>query len=439
MKFNTFLTVRISIIAFAALLFLGCGEDRTHEFYEKTEENQWIFSQMKDNYMWSDSIVTPERNSFFGNSSDFYYGLLYKNDNTSYFTDSASSTTYGMNFAVMRDPLGIRISKSYALVLFVEPGSSAEKAGIKRGTWISRVGNRDITLSNYGYLERGDATTLCTWSIEFDDESIEYMWVAGDTLDIESATAVDSNPVYLDSIYEVRNHKIGYIVYNRFETTESTQKSIESVLSWFGSNNITELILDLRYNSGGSAGVAASLAGHFVTADAIGKTFCEIKRNEQNSDKNAVYAISGAEPLETGAIYILTTAATRGIAEAFASSLQEILGNNKIIIVGENTAGDNLYTETIASPYTFSINPTIGQLYTSNGNILSPHGVHANYTVNELAQLNTIYQLGEEQEYLLYNTFYLIINGTLPYTSANTTNDTPMVFGFTAKGRSIIK
>lgn len=434
MKFRTFLTTRIPMLIFVASLFAGCAEDRTHEFYEKTEENQWIFSQMKSLYLWSDSIVTPERNSFFGNSSDFYYSLLYKNDNTSYFTDSASSTTYGMSFAVMRDPLGIKISKSYALVLFVEPGSSAEKAGIERGTWISRVGNRDITSSNYGYLERGDATTLCTWSIEFDDENMEYMWVAGDTVSIESATAVESNPLFLDSIYNVRNHRIGYIVYNRFETTESSLNSIEDVLSKFGNSNVTELILDLRYNSGGSAGVATGIAGHLVAADAIGETFCEIRRNEQNSDKNTVYAIPEATPFETGAIYILTTAATRGTAEAFAASLQEILSNRKVIIVGGNTAGDNIYTESMTSPYGFSINPAIGQLYTNSGNILSPYGIHANYTVDELAQLNTIYPLGEEQEYLLYNTFYLIVNGTLPYT---TENSIPSITRFAPKGKSI--
>lgn len=410
---------RIFPILLFAAMFASCGEDRTHEYLEKTEENQWILAQMKEYYLWSDSMTKPKQNEFFGSSSNFFYKLLYKNDNSSYMIDSAAATSYGISFAIMRDPLGIKANKYYALVLFVEPGSPAEQAGVKRGTWISRVGNRDITQSNAGYLERGNATALCTWHIDMDEESMEYIWLAGDTLEIETATETKSAPLYMDSIYNVRNHKIGYIVYNRFEKEES-QNNIEAVFSKFMSQGVTELILDLRYNSGGSVEEAARIASHLVPSSMQGNTFCEIVRNKNNSEENISYTFSSTTPFETGMIYLLTTEATRGTAEAFAASLQQSIGREKVVIVGENTAGDIFCTETFVSPYNFTISPATGYIYTGNGNILSQYGLHANYTVNELAQFYKIYPLGEEQEYLLYNTFYLIINGTLPYASTNT-------------------
>ena len=78
------------IIVIIALLFLvACGEDRTHEYLELTEDNQWIYSKMKENYMWSDSIVRPQAKEFFSNNSAFYKKLLMKYDHTSYFSDSA--------------------------------------------------------------------------------------------------------------------------------------------------------------------------------------------------------------------------------------------------------------------------------------------------------------------------------------------------------------
>lgn len=428
---------RLLPFLFFATLLISCGEDRTYEYIEKTEENQWIFAQMKSNYLWSDSMVTPKQNEFFGNSSNFFYKLLYKNDNSSYMVDSVASTSYGMSFVIMRDPLGIKPSNSYALVLLVEPNSVAERAGIKRGTWISDVGDKSITSNNAGYLENGKATTLCTCHIESDEESMEYIWVADDTIDIETATTIKSKSLYIDSIYNVRNHKVGYIVYNRFEKDES-QREINTVLNEFMTQGVTDLILDLRYNNGGSAEEAAQIASRFVPASLQGSKFCEIVRNNENSENNISYTFSNATPFETGMIYLLTTAATRGVAEAFVAAMQQTLGSEKVVIVGENSSGDNLYTETFVSPYNFTISPVTGVLYTADGNMLSSYGLHANYTVNELAQLYRIYPLGEEQEYLLYNTFYLIINGTLPYSHEEESNNI-LLTRFTPKGKSIIK
>lgn len=432
------LTNHILPILLLATMLISCGEDRTYEYLEKTEENQWILSQMQSNYLWNDSITTPQRKEFFGSSSNFFYNLLYKNDNSSYMTDSASATSYGMSFAIMRDPLGIKTSKSYALVLFVEPDSPAEHAGVKRGTWISKVGSRDVTSGNAGYLERGNATTLVTWRIDLDSESMEYIWTADDTLHMTTATEIAPTTLYLDSIYNIRNHKVGYIVYNRFDS-QASGNNLSATLAKFASQGVTDLILDLRYNSGGSAQEAASIASHFVPAAMYGTTFCEIVRNKNNSDKNTTYTYSNAQPFETGMIYLLTTAATRGTAEAFAASMQQTLGRDKVVIVGENTAGDNIYTETLASPYNFTISPAIGTLHTANGDALSSYGQHANYTVNELSQLYQLYPLGEEQEFLLYNTFYLIVNGTLPYSPDEIGEKSVFAEKFMQKAKSITK
>lgn len=421
-----------------AAILTSCGEDRTHEYLEKTEENQWILSQMQSDYLWNDSITIPKRKDFFGSSSIFFYNLLYKSDNSSYMTDSAAATSYGMSFAIIRDPLATSTNKSYALVLFVEPKSPAERAGVKRGTWISKVGSHNVTSGNAGYLERGNATKLVTWQIELDTESMEYIWSANDTLSMESATATENPPLYLDSIYNVRNHKVGYIVYNRF-TPHAQSNDITNVLSQFAGQGVTDLILDLRYNSGGSAQEAARIASHFVPATMQGDTFCRIVHNSDNSDKNITYSYSSVTPFETGMIYILTTAATRGTAEAFAASLQQTLGRDKVLIVGENSAGDNIYTQTYTSPYNFTISPAVGELHTADGNLLSPYGQHANYIVNELSQFHRLYELGEEQEYLLYNTFYLIVNGTLPYLPNETDAIAPQIDTHIRKGKSITK
>lgn len=402
----------IYILLFCTLLSIACGEDRTYQYMELTQENQWIFSEMKGKYLWSDSIKTPSENKFFGESSSFYKSLLVAGDKTSYFTDSASSTSYGIDYALMRDPLGIKPGKMYALVLFVEPGSAADAAGVKRGMWISRVGNSDLSSSNHTGLLRGNATTLCTWYIDIDDENAQYQWVAGDTLQMAQATEITHTAVYMDSIYRIDNRKAGYIVYNRFDA-EAADRMAE-ILSRFQSENISDLIIDLRYNSGGSLNCAAEITG-MIAPQTAGDTFCNLAHNNANSDKDTAIKIPTPQiTFQADAIYLLVTASTRGTAEAFVNALRNSIDGEHIRIIGDFTAGENMYTEAIESPYGFTINPTVGQLYAANEPAIPDGGIQPDYLADELSQLHSIYPLGEKQEYMLYYTMYTIQCGTPP-------------------------
>ena len=62
MKKSTYLSL---LIALVVAMFTSCGEDRTHEFLEMTEENQWTYSKMKEVYLWRDKITEPKRTTFF--------------------------------------------------------------------------------------------------------------------------------------------------------------------------------------------------------------------------------------------------------------------------------------------------------------------------------------------------------------------------------------
>ena len=133
-----------------ALLVCSCGEDRSGEYYELTQENQWIYYKMKEVYLWADAIGEIKQNIFFSTPSQFFKKLLYTDDKTSFFTDTLATTSYGITTSLMRDPLGITPSKTYALIEFVEPGSVAETAGLERGMWISEIDGIIKRLRSYG-------------------------------------------------------------------------------------------------------------------------------------------------------------------------------------------------------------------------------------------------------------------------------------------------
>ena len=399
-------------LLFATMCLIGCGEDRTYEYLELTQENQWIFQKMQDVYLWNDSIKYPRRQTFFAKENTFFESLLQKEDNFSHFTDSATSTGYGINYTILRDPLNIQKSKYYALVLFVEPGSPAAAAGLKRGDWITKIGKNSINSSNYGYLDRGEATTLYTSKITLDEENMEYIWQNADTLQLNAATTLSSCNLYLDTVYTQRNHKIGYMVYNGFsqESKEKTNTAIEK----FKQQNITELIIDLRYNNSGSISVATELAGMLVTADNVGKIFCKLAHNNLNSEQDTTYRYTTANTLSLNKLYIISGTATRGAAETFICALQNTLGYNNTTVIGENTVGENIATQTFESPYNFTISPAVAFIENGEGANMYPNGITPNYTINELTNFYNIYNIGNTQEYLLYNTVYYIVNGTFP-------------------------
>lgn len=411
----------VAACLFMLLMFLSsCGEDRTYEYLELTQENQWIYEKMQDVYLWSDSMKRPDRKSFFAKESAFFQSLLQRNDRFSHFADSAINTSYGLSYAIMRDPLGVQKSKSYALVLFVEPGSPAANAGLKRGDWITKIGKYALNASNYGYLDRGGAASVFTSRIVLDEESMEYVWQEGDTLQMGAATTLSPIDVYVDTVYSQRGRKIGYLVCNSFSADgkEAILSSIES----FKQQNVGELIIDLRYNRGGSIAVAAEAASMIVPAENVGGTFCKLAYNSLNSNCDTIYKYVQSNTLSLGKVYIICGAETRGAAEAFIAALRTALGYNNVAVIGETTAGEYVATETIESPYNFSITPAVAFVENGDGASLYGAGVVPGYTMDELSDFYRIYNLGNTQEYMLYNTIYYIVNGSFPQYEAAKAN-----------------
>lgn len=407
MKKSTYLSL---LIALVVAMFTSCGEDRTHEYYDLTEENQWIYSQMQEVYLWRDKLKEPSRNVFFSKPSKFFSTILYSGDKVSYFTDTISAGSYGVTFTIMRDPIGVRPSKVYALALMVEPGSPADIAGVKRGTWISSVGGYAFTTTKYSMLQSGGNTNIVTEFIEFDDETQEYYWEAGDTLQMEASVNYTEQALYLDSIYAVREKKIGYLVLNNFDGEEFTQHT-QDALQRFAQENIDEVVIDLRYCNGGSIANATSLASSFVPGELHGTPFCMLADTDNEIDTTYCYTEQQVT-LDGTKLYVIIGNLTTGVAELFATALNKSLPMYDLLTFGAKSAGANVMTEKFESPYGFSINPATNMVLLADSTLLQ--AMTPDYEVNELQQPVQIHKLGSEQEYMLFNIFYHSSNGMLP-------------------------
>lgn len=398
------------LIAIVAAL-CSCGDDRSSEFYEMTKENQWMYNTMKESYLWGDSIGEIKQQAFFANTAKFFSQLTYKTDDTSFFTDSIESTTYGFKFSLMRDPLGIAPAKVYALVEYVEPESVAATAGLERGMWISTINGKNINMGTGAALTDGAAITLGINQILFDDDTEEYMWEELPQIDMQAASKVKATSLPIVEIINGTNNRIGYILCNSFDN-ESAIAGIDDALSTFSSQGVTDIVLDLRYNRSHSLANAAKIAAAFMPADKQGDLFCSLYKDLKLTIKEDVMLPQATASIGDKPLYIITTAQTHGTANALIKAIRLARGSSACKVVGEAAKGGNLATECMESPYRFKINPVTAIVIDANGEPLAPTA--PDYRLTEIGDYKHIYPLGDKQEYILYNIAYIIENGTLP-------------------------
>ncbi|RYY13847.1 MAG: hypothetical protein EOO04_31205, partial [Chitinophagaceae bacterium] len=80
------------------------------------------------------------------------------------------------------------------------------------------------------------------------------------------------NPVLTHKIINTGGHKVGYIVFNSFTSPDNATAKIDEAFNSFQTANITDLVVDLRYNGGGYVETSKYLTNLIVPAGKTGTT-----------------------------------------------------------------------------------------------------------------------------------------------------------------------
>lgn len=444
------------IIIGTTYTFFSCGEDRTFQFEEKTGRNQWIYDTMNQWYLWNDEIPQMNTTQFFGDAESFFKKLLSPKDKYSYMETTGGETTrsinlsssYGIDFALYVDP--VTNSKSsierYARVLYILPESPADKAGIKRGDWISGIGGEQLTTKNYFSLINGPATTI-TLSRLRNTNNNTMIWEETEAVEMEASRHMEDNPFYVDTIYQVRGNKIAYLMYNRFstgpnDTGNETQYNAQmrSIFAKFKSQEVTDVILDLRYNPGGYLSCAQVLASLLAPESAFGKIFCTLKFNENNATRNEVMilekSLTGGANMNLKRLYIITSNLTASASESIINGLRPLMGEENIILIGTQTEGKNVASLAFkSSTYGYTLHPIVATVYNGNNESNYANGFAPNYEIDELSvefdkagYALPLLPLGDINETLLNATLTLILNTNKDEQLQQTRTGTPTLY-----------
>jgi C-terminal processing protease CtpA/Prc len=347
-----------------------------------TEENFWLRSWTRELYLWYREVL--DRNPAAYNTTASYFETQKTTAITSsgkpkdqfHFTyptpewialsQSGVSAGYGVEWAFISNTPPRILRAAYA-----EPGSPASNAGISRGIRVLAIDGVSIdttTSSGIATLNAGLSPTMN----ETHSFLIQELNGAQRTVSM-TAAAVTTVPVQNVRTIATATGNVGYMQFNSHLATSELQ--LINAFTQLQQANVTDLVLDLRYNGGGYL-VIASQVGYMIAGSGIttGRVFERTRFNDQYSASinpvtggantpipfvNTSVGLSATAglPLPTlnlSRVFVITGSDTCSASESIINGLRGI--GLTVIQIGNTTCG---------KPYGFYAQDNCGTTYFS--------------------------------------------------------------------------
>ncbi|RPD97987.1 peptidase S41 [Aureibaculum marinum] len=392
----------LSTVTILTLLFISCDKNKDEPQEPEVEVelnnkiNDFVWRGMNTHYYWQQEIAdladtkNDDTNEYYtylngySNPKDLFESLIFDKGNTDrnsvfiedYRASDASrrgvNDTYGFEFGLSYVSEGS--DKVIGYVKYVVPNSPADEAGVKRGDVFNSVNGTEMTDSNYSLFIDAyyNQTTMSLGFAKF--ENGEFV---SNGVDVDlTITEIVENPVYYSSVINHGGTKVGYLVYNSFKYT--FHKELNDVFGTFKSEGIQELVLDLRYNGGGTGLTSAYLCSMIYGNASENEVLAKVIHNSKNSDDNyyypffdtgRIYNIDGEYNGEDvslnrltslNKLYVIVSGDTASASELLINGLRPYFGDSNVILIGTTTYGKNVGSFTIYDSPDFgpdNINP----------------------------------------------------------------------------------
>lgn len=422
--------------------------------------NGWIYDNMSVYYLWNDKLSKSPNYSL--NPEDFFESILYKynktsnpdgdrfswiqEDYTELLGNLSGVASHEIGFEYILVGTDATLKQYYALVLYAMHGTDAELKGINRGRFITKINGQNITADNYKNLFGGTGTKkLSMADFVYNETEKRYILQSSGDVTINMHNYFAENPIYLDTIYTVANNKIGYLVYNFFardngDKSNNYDKELISKLSNFKSKGVNEMVLDLRYNSGGAVSSAIALASALVKNRSTKNVLTTSQYNsilhnalikEEGANYNKDYFIDkiigttvAIPEMNLPRLYVLTSGWTASASEFIINGLKPYMD---VILIGETTYGKNVGSITIYEDddpkNKWGMQPIVVKFANSLGFSDFTAGFTPDYEIDEFENLY-LYSFGDTNDPLLGKALSLI-TGQTSFTRSASAISTP--------------
>ncbi|RDY61254.1 S41 family peptidase [Flagellimonas nanhaiensis] len=368
------------------------------------------------------------------NPEDFYFDvLLFGDDRFSFLNDDYSELVNNLSGVSRSNGLEFDLNlfddefNVFGFVLYILPNSDASTKTIKRGDIFTRVDGQQLTVNNYRDLLFGENSTYTLGLADIVGTQI----VDNDTeVTLTKIENQVEDPILVAETLDVNGTKIAYLMYNRFLSSFNVE--LNDAFGKFVEDGATELVLDMRYNPGGSVNTSRLLASMIYgtnTSDLYIRQRWNSKIQAQLSSGNLEDYFASSfkinpddeesipvNTLNLQKIYVLATGSSASASELVMNGLAPYVD---IVHIGSTTRGKNEFSITLVDdpennfPFLYSstreasinpdnswgLQPLVGRNENANGFYDYTNGLAPNIILEEdLANMGV---LGDPNEPLL--------------------------------------
>jgi C-terminal processing protease CtpA/Prc len=431
---------QLLLTVFTLLFISNCATDLDDNPTSNNDINDFIYRGLRLAYLYNaevpdlveDKSSGSDYQSYLNSNSpeNFFENLIFDRLSTDRFSWLTSdylsleqqfqgvSKTNGMVFGLKR--ITPESSTLFGYIKYILPNTSASNAGLTRGLLFTQIDNQTLTLSNYEELLSNDNYTLQFASVNTNNELEEN----GNTASL-SKQVYNTNPVFITNTFTVDTENVGYLMYNSF--TRDFNSELNSAFATL--TNVDQLVLDLRYNPGGSVNTAALLAS-MITGQFNGQVVTKLNYNENLSASNTTFNFTNnfdgetVNSLNLNKVYVLTTSNTASASEMIINSLKPYI---EVVQIGTNSTGKSQASITlydspdftrnnVNTTHLYAMQPLVAITVNKNDDVVPNNGLTPQTIIEE--DLFNLGVLGDINEPLLAEAISLIdalnIQGSVP-------------------------
>ena len=442
---------------FLTLVFISCSRDDNNDTGSTTkpdEINNFVWKAMNSWYYWQPNVPnladsfddnqTTYANFLNGKTPDkLFYSLLYQRGTIDIFSwiENNNEVVYSSKIAEVEKSGGFDIgiypkdntnTTAVALVNYVVPNSPAALAGLKRGDVITKVNGSPLTLNNSDLLYNNQVTVTLAATVQLTSAGL----ITTDKTSSISITQadIDENPIayYEKKVYGTKN--IGYLVFNAFKADYNDE--LNAAFAQMKADGINELVLDLRYNGGGSLETAVALAG-MINGNYSGSPYVFLDFNNKHNSEDGfdylsnqmnTYSLVNNRPEKSGTqtinslnltkVYVLVNFQTASASELTVQCLKKYVN---VVTIGYDTVGKFVGSITLydspAQDYTsytnrntkhnWQLQPITFSYYNKDKDV-NPEFITPDYEINPYSIFNNLTAFGDVRDPFLKKALELI-------------------------------
>lgn len=292
-----------------------------------------VYRVMTSTYLWYDEVPTVDLSGY-ASAEALLEDLMYKDlDKWSYIAPKEEYHSFMEEGRYIGLGFGTKYTENdECRIKLVYQNSPAATAGLMRGDRLIEINGKAVE-----EIEIDDL-----WNTIFGDVEIGVMV----NLIIEDSTGttrelslnkdwVTMDSVLFEDVFDLDGLKVGYFVFDNF--IGASHEELETVFTSFSQEGIDDLILDLRYNAGGSVWVARYLSELIAGAHVEGEIFVQVVHNDKYRAWNGIGIFSNADhSLNLDRVIIITSEETCSASELVINCLKPFID---VVLVGSNTSG----------------------------------------------------------------------------------------------------